>query len=298
MAKRGWLFALVVVGALALPSVVYAAAGAFSAGGTTTALRVTQSGSGKAIRAVSNRGQAVWASRTNTDGKTPAIYGTIASNDNGARAIYGLAPKAGGRTFGVYGQTNGGGANASGVFGFASKATGLTNGVWGRSDSEDGAGLFGTGAFGSWGQGVVGTYGLGVLAGLAGESTGIADGSYGLWSVTDSLFDGHMLVSNGNIAGQCTIPEGLETATCDFDDAFADVVSPIMAIATPTQDVGDFWATATSTSVTVNSDTAADADGFTFNYLVIGVDTSLASASVSSAAASPAQQVPSSFGHR
>jgi hypothetical protein len=273
--KKSWPIMVGIAFALMAPSAVLAATGSFSSSTSTNALSAVNSGSGKAIGAVSNTGDtAKFVNTAHSGSSDTAVYGLQQSGSDGARGLFGYSVSQGaGRTYGVYGRTDASGDNASGLYGAAANSDGFTNGVLGKSESTQGTGVFGVGAFG--------VYGLGNAVGVVGDSGAIADGSYGVWSFTDMATSGHLVGSN-NLAGTCTVTAST-TQTCAFDNPFP--AAPIVVI-TPAGDpstAGAYWVVATTDHFTIHVTNAAT---LTFNYIVAGVDNTLSASAISNGTAS------------
>jgi len=313
--KAAWILVAVLVAAVLVPQVVYAATGAFSSSSSSTALTATNSGSGRAINATSKTGYAGVFTRTATSGSTATIYSVQKSASSGTSAVFGYSTSTGsGTTYGLYGRAAA--SNGRGVFGYATRSSGATSGVYGRtlSGSDGASGVFGwassTGSGGTCGvcgvasnltgigvggfAPVLGVYGN-AFFGIVGDSGTIGDGSLGVVSATDAGFSGHVFGSaaDGNgrfdFAGTCTVADGTAAVDCVFKHSFPVGTTPIVVI-TPTGNPGanPYWVS------TPSAGTAADAFSInfpgtvsgakTFNYMVVGLNTDVVPASAARAA--------------
>ena len=321
--KRGaWLMVGVIIAAILLPSVVYAATGSFSSSTSHYALRATNTNHGHAIEAkntsngdslyvTSYTGRAGFFDRTSSTGSTPAIYAEQHGNYASAIAIYAHQFATGNyRTWGIQGRTDSRGQDSAGVYGYEASSTGNTDGVYGRSLSSTGTGVLGyEGADGAT-CGVCGEVtalegiglggfgpGLGVLGsaggfGVVGETGAVGDGSLGVLSATDLGAAGHIIAADGDVSGTCTVASGQTTVDCAYPVAFPSGAVPNVVI-TPASNPGSFfWVTNPSvgdqfTGFAIHLGSAPGSDVI-FHYLVVAADSSISGATARAAAATHA----------
>ena len=182
--------------------------GSFTANSSTSAVGVTQNGSG---------------------------VGLLSQSNNGVVAVVGLSLATTGNTFGVEGATNTNGTGVIGQGGTGISGLGVNLGVLGSSSASNGTGVFGSGGTGVWGQssnggfaGVFLTNGgtSGALTigaeGIAGNASTVAFGVYG-GSVKGSLeFSKHAL-SGAGVVGDTGQPGGYAAVVGTSDDTNAGI---------------------------------------------------------------------------